>query len=193
MVIYFAEESYEWKSKDGILPFREYFDELEKQPLLASRAKYRKAVEMAVEWQVNQDGALENLYDVRVRQLHAQEAEKLRRKIGNLGEIPHMTCGVCIVCQSKMQESQIVPYSERHIPRASTRQMKCSPLKGVRPGQNCPQLKVSICRILEHSLALTKFALPAGTLSGKERVNRRPTCFAARESGGLAYRNILAC
>ena len=38
---------------------------------------------MAVEWQVNQDGALENLYDVRLRQLHAQEAEKLGRKIGH--------------------------------------------------------------------------------------------------------------
>lgn len=142
MVVYFAEESYEWMSKDGILPFCEYFDELEKQPLLASRAKYRKAVELALEWQINQDGALENLYDVRLRQLHAQEAEKLRRKIGNLGEIPHVTCGVCIVCQSKKHESQIIPFSERHIPRASTRQMKCSPLKGVRSGQNCPQLRV---------------------------------------------------
>lgn len=192
MVVYFAEESYEWMSKDGILPFCEYFDELEKQPLLASRAKYRKAVELALEWQINQDGALENLYDVRLRQLHAQEAEKLRRKIGNLGEIPHVTCGVCIVCQSKKHESQIIPFSERHIPRASTRQMKCSPLKGVRSGQNCPQLRVSICRILEHSREFTKSALLAGTLSGKERVNQRPTRPAARESGGPAYRNILA-
>ena len=49
MVVYFAEESYEWMNKDGILPFCEYFDELEMQPLLASRAKYRKAVEMALE------------------------------------------------------------------------------------------------------------------------------------------------
>ena len=192
MVVYFAEESYEWMSKDGILPFCEYFDELEKQPLLASRAKYRKAVEMALEWQVNQDRALENVYDMRLRQLHAQEAEKLRRKIGNLGEIPHVTCGVCIVCQSKKHESQIISFSERHIPRASTRQMKCSPLKGVRSGQNCPQLRVSICRILEHSREFTKSALLAGTLSGKERVNQRPTRPAARESGGPAYRNILA-
>ena len=76
--------------------------------------------------------------------------------------------------------------------RASTRQMKCSPLKGVRSGQNCPQLRVSTCRILEHSREFTKFALLAGTLSGKERVNQRPTRPAARESGGPAYRNILA-
>ena len=192
MVVYFAEESYEWMSKDGILPFCEYFDELEKQPLLASRAKYRKAVELALEWQINQDGALENLYDVRLRQLHAQEAEKLRQKIGNLSEMPHVTCGVCIVCQSKKHESQIIPFSERHIPRASTRQMKCSPLKGVRSGQNCPQLRVSTCRILKHSREFTKSALLAGTLSGKERVNQRPTRPAARESGGPAYRNILA-
>ena len=151
MVVYFAEESYEWMNKDGILPFCEYFDELEMQPLLASRAKYRKAVEMALEWQVNQDRALENVYDMRLRQLHAQEAEKLRRKIGNLSEIPQATCGVCIFCQSKKHESQNSSFSERHIPRASTRQKNRSPLKGVRSGQNCPQLRVSICRLLHHS------------------------------------------
>ena len=121
------------------------------QPLLASRANYRKAVEMALEWQVNQDRALENVYDMRLRQLHAQEAEKLRRKIGNLSEIPQATCGVCIFCQSKKHESQNSSFSERHIPRASTRQKNRSPLKGVRSGQNCPQLRVSICRLLHHS------------------------------------------
>ena len=138
-------------NKDGILPFCEYFDELEMQPLLASRAKYRKAVEMALEWQVNQDRALENVYDMRLRQLHAQEAEKLRRKIGNLSEIPQATCGVCIFCQSKKHESQNSSFSERHIPRASTRQKNRSPLKGVRSGHGCPQLRVGICRLLHHS------------------------------------------
>ena len=33
---------------DRMLPFREHFDEFERQPLLVSRAKYQRAVELAL-------------------------------------------------------------------------------------------------------------------------------------------------
>ena len=144
MVVYFAEESYEWMRSDRTLPFREHFDEFEMQPLLVSRAKYQRAVEMALEWQRNQDGAVEKRNDVQLREARAKEVEKLHQKIGNLSDTPNVSCGTCIICQLRKSDSDVTPSSKRHTLRASTRQRRACPLKGVRAGQNCPQLRVSL-------------------------------------------------
>jgi hypothetical protein len=144
LVIYFAEESYEWMRSDRMLPFREHFNELEMQSLLVSRAKYQMAVEMALEWQINQDSTREKLSDMRIRAARAREVEKLQQKIGNLSETPNVTCGICIICQSKKDGSEVSSPSNRRTLRASTQQRRSSPLKGVRVSQSCPQLRVSL-------------------------------------------------
>jgi len=144
LVIYFAEESYEWMRSDRMLPFRQYFDELEMQPLLISRAKYQMAVEMALEWQINQDSTREKLCDMRIREARAREVEKLQQKIGNLSDTPNVTCGICVICQTKKYGSEVSAVSNRRTLRASSQQRRASPLKGVRVNQSCPQLRVSL-------------------------------------------------
>ena len=144
MVVYFAEESYEWLRSDRMLPFREHFDEFERQPLLVSRAKYQRAVELALEWQMHQDSSVEKLHDVHLREARAKEVEKLHQKIGNLSDTPNVSCGICIICQSRKNDLDVTPSSKSSNVRASTRQRRTSPLKGVQAGQSCPQLRVSL-------------------------------------------------
>ena len=144
MVVYFAEESYEWLRSDRMLPFREHFDEFERQPLLVSRAKYQRAVELALEWQMHQDSSVEKLHDVHLREARAKEVEKLHQKIGNLSDTPNISCGICIICQSRKNDLDVTPSSKSSNLRASTRQRRTSPLKGVQAGQSCPQLRVSL-------------------------------------------------
>jgi len=144
MVVYFAEESYEWLRSDRMLPFREHFDEFERQPLLVSRAKYQRAVELALEWQMHQDSSVEKLHDVHLREARAKEVEKLHQKIGNLSDTPNVSCGICIICQSRKNDLDVTPSSKSSNVRASTRQRRTSPLKRVQAGQSCPQLRVSL-------------------------------------------------
>ena len=175
---------------DRTLPFREHFDEFEMQPLLVSRAKYQRAVEMALEWQRSQDGAVEKLNDIQLHEARAKEVEKLHQKIGNLSDTPNVSCGTCIICQSRKSDSDVTPSSKRHTLRASTRQRRACPLKGVRAGQELSSTTGKSFSI--HTLTFIILLLLADTSSGEERVCQCPTCPAARESSGSARRNILA-
>jgi len=97
-----------------------------------------------LEWQINQDSTREKLCDMRIREARAREVEKLQQKIGNLSDTPNVTCGICVICQTKKYGSEVSAVSNRRTLRASSQQRRASPLKGVRVNQSCPQLRVSL-------------------------------------------------
>ena len=187
MVIYFAEESYEWKSKDET-PFPGTLMSL-KTALLASRAKYRNSRDgRGMAGQSRRGTGKTCMMCAYVS--YTPKRRKTSPENQNLGEIT-MTCGVCIVCQSKMQSRKSFHIVSDTFHEQALK-IKCSPLKGVRPGQNCPQLKVSICRILEHSHAFTKIALCRYSTPAKKG-SMAPNLLCCREKAvGLGV-EILAC
>ena len=79
------EESYEWMRSDRTLPSVS-IDEFEMQPLLVSRAKYQRAVEMALGGR-GQTVLLKNSMIFSYTRRAAKEVEKLHQKIGNLSDI----------------------------------------------------------------------------------------------------------
>ena len=166
--------------------FREHFDEFEMQPLLVSRAKYQRAVEMAL-GERNQDGAVEKRNDI---QLPARaKVENFTKRLETLSDTPNVSCGTCIICQLRKSDSDVTPSSKRHTLRASTRQRRACPLKG---GKSRSELSSTTGKSFSiHTLTFIILLLLADT-SGEERVCQCPTCPAARESSGSARRNILA-
>ena len=80
--------------------FREHFDEFERQPLLVSRAKYQRAVELALEWQMHQDSSVEKLHDVHLRRRVRRRWKNFTKKL-ETWDTPNVSCGICIICQSE--------------------------------------------------------------------------------------------
>ena len=142
LVAYFGEHKYEWVETALLLNFAENFEEMEKQPVLAARAKYRQAIVEASEAVAEQ---LENMKGDEEESAAARDTLKeteLKRKFATLEDVPLLTCGACKVCQCRRREQHHISSSQRRLSRqTASPSALTSETSGVFPDM-CPQLEV---------------------------------------------------
>ena len=143
--IYFGDKTFEWVKADTLLDFFANAERLKIiQKSMLSRTKYMKALDIAFERLDKQmsttDHARRKMYE---HNKHIAE-NRLKERLGSLHDTPPTTCGKCNVCLSRSREREELPFSKRHLPRASAKPTNKPALKGVKCVDVCPQLQVCI-------------------------------------------------
>jgi len=141
--IYFGDKTFEWVKADTLLDFLANAERLKIiQKGMLSRTTYAKALDIAFERLDKQmsttDHARRKMHE---HNKHVAE-NRLKERLGSLHDTPPTTCGKCNVCLSRSREREELPFSKRHLPRASAKPTNKPALKGVKYVDVCPQLQI---------------------------------------------------
>ena len=158
LVAYYGEHRYEWVKADSLLDFSAHYEKFEKQSCLSLKAKYGCALTEATEEETARTTSKKLEMAKKTTVLETIEVAELKRRIGSLDDLTHVTCGACRVCVSRRLERQPIPFSERHLQRNGVKPNFHPPLPGVRPGDRCPQIEVHAFHLMPLIFLLTSFS-----------------------------------
>ena len=142
-VVYFGDATYEWREREDCVDYDcDAADGLRRQPRVAGRARFRKAIAEADAWFASQLRARDTPATRAARAARDREEEYLRRAAGAPAEAS--ACGGCKVCRSNALAATEIPFSSRHRPRAAAAPATLKPLRGVKPDERCPRLEIIV-------------------------------------------------